>query len=158
MEGKRQPRPFLKTAFYERSPVFSPDGHWLAYISNESGQSEVYVQAFPGPGGKWQISSGGGELPVWARNGRELFYYSGSRLMSVAITTQPTFAASSPRFLLEGRSATLGSGINALYDVAPSGQRFIMARGTGPELGSTQMHVVINWAEELKRQVPAGKN
>ena len=78
--------------------------------------------------------------------------------MSVTITTQPTFAASSPRLLLEGRPATLAAGVTSLYDVAPDGQQFIMARGTGPESGSTQMHGVINWAEELKRQVPAGKN
>ena len=133
-------------------------GRWLAYGSSESGQFEVYVQAFPGPGGKWQISSGGGEYPVWARNGRELFYYSGGKLMSVTITTHPTFAASSPRLLLEGRPATLAAGVTSLYDVALDGQRFIMARGAGPESGSTQVHVVLDWTEELKRQVPGGKN
>ena len=158
VEGKREPRPFLKTPAYEQSPVFSPDGRWLAYVSSESGQSEVYAQAFPGPGGKWQISNGGGEYPVWARKGRELFYYSGSRLMSVTITTRPAFAASSPQFLLEGRPGTLAASVTSLYDVGPDEQKFIMARGTGPESGSMQMHVVINWAEELKRQVPAAKN
>ncbi|MGH9649781.1 MAG: hypothetical protein ACRD3I_04845, partial [Terriglobales bacterium] len=144
MEGKRQPRPFLKTPAYEQSPVFSPDGHWLVYQSAESGQLEVYVQAFPGPGGKWQISSGGGEYPVWARNGRELFYYSGSKLMGVTITTQPTFAAGSPRLLLEGRPAASAAVTTSLYDVAPGGQQFIMAKGTGPESGSTEVRVVLD--------------
>ena len=158
MEGKRQPRPFLKTPAYERMPIFSPDGHWLAYGSSESGQFEVYVQAFPGPGGKWQISSGGGSYPVWARNGHELFYYNGIKLMSVTITTQPTFAASSPLPMLEGRSTSPGALANALYDVAPNGQQFIMAKETGPDSGSTQVHVVLDWTEELKRQIPAEKN
>ncbi len=158
MEGKREARPFLKTSFWDRNPAFSPDGNWLAYVSDESGQFEVYVQSFPGPAGKWQISSGGGNYAVWARNGRELFYVSGDRLMSVTITTQPSFAASSPRPLLEGRPATLGAFVRAPYDVAPDGQRFIMGRSAGSESGSTQMHVVLEWTEELKRQIPGGKD
>jgi serine/threonine-protein kinase len=158
MEGNRQPRAFLKTASYESNPEFSPDGRWLAYVSSESGLSEVYIQAFPGPGGKWQISSGGGEFPRWARNGRELFYTSGNKFMSVAITTQPAFAASAPRPLFEGRPPSLGAGTTTLYDVSPDGQQFIMARGSGSGSGSTQVHVVLNWAEELKRQAPAGKD
>jgi Tol biopolymer transport system component/predicted Ser/Thr protein kinase len=158
MEGNRQPRPFLKTPFYEGFPVFSPDGRWLAYASSEAGQSEVYVQAFPGPAGKWQISSGGGEYPRWARNGRELFYYSGNKFMSVTITTQPTFAASSPRPLFEGRPSVPSALVTSLYDVASNGEQFIMASGTGPESESRQVHVVLDWTEELKRQVPSGKN
>jgi len=133
-------------------PELSPDGRWIAYISSETGQTEVYVQAFPGPGGKWQISSGGGEFPRWARNGRELFYYSGNALMSVTITLQPAFSASAPRIVLEGRPPSLGAGTTTLYDVAPDGQRFIMARGSGADSGSTQVHVVLNWAEELKKE------
>ncbi|MGH9651432.1 MAG: hypothetical protein ACRD3I_13300, partial [Terriglobales bacterium] len=93
-----------------------------------------------------------------ARNGRELFYYSGKRLMSITVTTQPTFAASSPRPLLEGRPATRVALVTTPYDVAPDGQQFIMAKETGPESGSTQVHVVLDWVEELKRQVAAGKN
>ena len=95
---------------------------------------------------------------MWARNGRELFYYSGSKLMSVAIATHPTFVASSPRFLFEGRPTPIAALVTSLYDVAPDGQRFIMPKGTGPESGSTQMQVVLDWMEELKRQVPTGKN
>ena len=158
VEGDRQPRPFLRTADYEEKPAFSPDGRWLAYMATASGVSEVFVQAFPSPGGKWQISSGGGEFPMWAPNGRELFYYSSRRLMSVAVATQPTFTASTARALFEGRPATLSAQVNALYDIAPDGQHFIMARGAEAEFGSGQVQVVLNWMEELKRQVPAAKN
>jgi eukaryotic-like serine/threonine-protein kinase len=158
MDGDRQPRPFLKTPAYEERPAFSPDGRWLAYGSSESGLGEVYVQAFPGPGGKWQISSGSGEFPVWARNGRELFYYSGSRLMSVAVATQPTFTASTARPLFEGRPTTLSADVTALYGIAPDGQHFIMAKGAEAEFGSRQVQVVLNWMEELKRRVPAAQN
>ena len=79
LHGERRPRPFLQTQFQESAAVFSPDGHWLAYTSNESGRWEVYVQAYPGPGGKWQISNEGGDAPVWAKNGRELFYREGNK-------------------------------------------------------------------------------
>ena len=68
-----KPKLFLQTPFNESAPRFSPDGHWLAYVSNESGRYEIYVQAYPGPGGKLQISTDGGTEPVWNRNERELF-------------------------------------------------------------------------------------
>jgi Tol biopolymer transport system component len=92
----RKAQPFLQTPFYEGAAQFSPDGHWLAYASNESGPFEVYVQPYPGPGGKWQILTEGGNEPVWNRNGRELFYRSGSKMMAVDIATQPGFAAGTP--------------------------------------------------------------
>jgi len=145
LKGNRQPRPFLKTTFYENHPELSPDGHWLAYESTDTGVSEVYVQAFPGPGGKWQISNGGGEFPRWARNGRELLYYSGSTLMSVNISYRPTFSATAPRRLFEGRPLSLGAGATTLYDIAPDGQHLIMAWGSETGPGSTQVHVVLNW-------------
>ena len=81
--GGRKPQPFLRTQFNEMQATFSPDDRWVAYMSEESGRYEVYVQPFPGPGGKWQISTNGGTVPVWAPNGRELFYMSSRKLMSV---------------------------------------------------------------------------
>ena len=69
-----QPKVFLNTQFFETDPEFSPDGRWIAYISNESGANEIYVRPFPGPGGKTQISTGGGSLPQWSRTGKELYY------------------------------------------------------------------------------------
>src|SRR5262249_17289502 len=98
-EGKASP--FLQTRFTEGSGILSPHGHWLAYVSNESGRYEVYVQPFSGLGGKWQVSTEGGTEPVWARNGRELFYRSGRKMMAVDIATGPAFAADNPKMLFE---------------------------------------------------------
>ena len=82
----QEPMPFLLTPFDERSPRFSPDGRWLAYVSDESGRDEVYVQPFPGPGAKWLVSTDGGREPVWGRDGRELFYRAGDLMMAVPLT------------------------------------------------------------------------
>ena len=151
----RQAKPFLRTPFNEGAPRFSPDGHFLAYFSNESGRYEVYVQPYPGPGAKWQISTEGGTEPVWNPKGRELFYREGERMMAVDIVTQPDFSASKPRMLFQGAyAATPGS--FAYYDVSQDGQRFLMIK---PEQTTsfTQIVVVQNWFEELKRRVPTGK-
>jgi Tol biopolymer transport system component len=86
LQGERRPRPFLNTAFSEQSAVFSPDGRWLAYVSNETGRDEVLVTAFPGPGPRKQVSTGGGETPVFSRDGRQLLYRMGDQLMAVDIT------------------------------------------------------------------------
>ena len=143
----------------EGAPIFSPDGHWLAYISNESGRPEVYVQPYPGPGGKWQISTEGGTEPIWNRNGRELFYRSGNKMMAVDITTQPSFSAGKPRMLFEGQYvADDWPLITAAYDVSADGQRFLMVKPRPSRLPSpTQINVVLNWFEELKQKVPTGK-
>jgi serine/threonine-protein kinase len=148
-------QPFLKTPFDEGRPKFSPDGRWLAYISDESGRQEVYVQPYPGPGGKWQISTEGGNEIVWARNG-ELFYRSGEKMMVVETTTQPTFSAGRPRLVFEGQYG-IGLGGGAAYDVTPDGQRFLMVQGFAGEGGARQIHVVLNWFEELRRRVPAAE-
>jgi serine/threonine protein kinase/Tol biopolymer transport system component len=153
----RKAQPFLRTSFNESVPAFSPDGHWLAYISDESGRYEVYVQPYPGPGGKWQISTDGGTEPVWNRNGRELFYRNGNKMMAVDIATQPGFAAGKPRMLFEGPYQPTGTTIQN-YDVSHDGQRFLMLKpiesaGAAP----TQINVVLNWFEELKQKVPPGK-
>jgi Tol biopolymer transport system component len=152
----RKPQPFLRTPFNESVPQFSPDGRWLAYISDESGRFEVYVQPYPGPGGKWQISTGGGTEPVWNPNGRELFYRSGAKMMAVDIATQPGFSAGKPRVLFEGQyQPTPATFPN--YDVSPDGQRFLMLKASeSAETAPTQINVVLNWFEELKRRVPAG--
>ncbi len=152
----RKAQAFLRTPFHESAPRFSPDGRWLAYISDETGRYEVYVQPYPGPGGKWQISTEGGTEPVWNPNGRELFYRSGDKMMAVEITTQPGFSAGKPNVLFEGKylptPATFPN-----YDVAPDGQRFLMCKASEQEAAPTQINVVLNWFEELKRRVPTGK-
>ena len=103
--------------------------------------------------GKWQISTDGGIEPVWARNGREFFYRNenGDQMMAVDITTEPTFRAGTPRLLFEG-SYLRGGVAGAFYDATPDGQRFLMTQA-GEERGS-QINVVLNWFEELKRLVP----
>jgi Tol biopolymer transport system component len=151
----RKAQPFLRTRFNETAPRFSPDGRWLAYISDESGRFEIYVQPYPGPGGKWQISTEGGMEPVWNRNGRELFYRNGGKVMAVDIATQPGFAAGKPRMLFEGPYEQPPVPI-ANYDVSPDGQRFLMLKPSEQEAAPTQINVVLNWFEELKRRVPTG--
>lgn len=153
LSGDRKPQPFLKTPFNEYDALFSPDGHWLAYTSDESGQNEIYVQAFPGPGGKAQVSTDGGHSPVWSRDGKELFYRNGSRMMAATVTFRPSFSASSPRVLFEGIYLDTPRR-ETNYDVSPDGQRFLMLKGEVGGTGPTQYHVVLNWSEELKRRVP----
>jgi serine/threonine-protein kinase len=151
----RKSQPFVQTHFNDAAPRFSPDGHWLAYDSDESGMYEVYVQPYPGPGGKWQISTEGGTEPVWNPNGRELFYRSGDKMMAVDIATQPGFAAGKPRMLFEGQYE--GAGPVANYDISPDGQRFLMIKTNEQESAPTQINVALNWFEELKKKVPTGK-
>jgi serine/threonine protein kinase/Tol biopolymer transport system component len=153
----RKVLPFLRTPFNESVPRFSPDGRWLAYISDESGRFEVYVQPYPGPGGKWQISTEGGTEPAWNPNGRELFYRSGDTMVAVDISTQPGFSAGKPRMLFEGHYVPT-PGTNSNYDVSADGQRFLMLKPSeSAQVAPTQINVVLNWFEELKQKVPTGK-
>jgi Tol biopolymer transport system component len=152
----RKAQPFLRTPFNESAPQFSPDGHWLAYMSNESGRAEIYVQPYPGPGGKWQVSTDGGTEPVWNRNGRELFYRQGNRMIAVDVAMQTVFSASKPRMLFEGPYLP-SAGNSPDYDVSPDGQRFLMVKAPEREQISSQIAIVQNWFEELKQKVPTGK-
>jgi Tol biopolymer transport system component len=152
----RKAQLFLQTPFNENTSRFSPDGRWMAYISDESGRNEVYVQPYPGPGGKWQISTEGGTEPVWNPSGRELFYRSGDKMMAVDIVTQPGFVAGRPRMLFEKRYEAAPAPI-VNYDVSPDGQRFLMIKPVDQEEAApTQINVVLNWFEELKRRAPVG--
>jgi serine/threonine protein kinase len=151
----RKAHPFLNTQFNETAPEFSPDGRWLAYASDESGRYEIYVQPYPGRGGKWQISTEGGTEPRWARNG-EIFYRSGMKMMAVDTRLKPTFSADKPKMLFEGQYVpSLATMHN--YDVSPDGQRFLMVKDSEQATLTTQINVVLNWFEELKQKVPTGK-
>jgi Tol biopolymer transport system component len=152
----RKAQPFVEAAFDAMTPRFSPDGSWLAYVSDESGRGEVYIQSYPGPGGKRQITTEGGTEPVWNPNGREMFYRSGGKMMAVDIATQPSFLVGKPRLLFEG--PYLPSPLAPPnYDVSPDGQRFLMVKPAEQEQAPpTQINVVLNWFEELKRRVPTG--
>jgi len=149
LEGERKPRPFLQTRFGERQAVFSPDGRWVAYEGSRTGYTEVFVQPFPGLSGKWQISTEGGEQPVWARDGRELFYRQGDRMMAVEVTLGASFSAGKPRVLFEGRYETF-PGLRS-YDIAPDGRGFLMLQ-TSDTGAPAQLQVVLNWFEELLRK------
>jgi Tol biopolymer transport system component/predicted Ser/Thr protein kinase len=150
----RKPQPFVRTPSVETAPRFSPDGHFIAYTSDESGHLEIYVRPYPGPGGKWQISTEGGSEPVWNPKGRELFYRAGNKMMAVDVATEETFSAGKPRVLFEGPYVPTPRSFPD-YDVSPDGQRFLMLKAT-EQTAPTQINVVLNWFEELKQKVPTG--
>jgi serine/threonine-protein kinase len=157
------PEPFLKSNFNDQAPSFSPDGRWLAYQSNESGRTEVYVRAFPPPssgqGGKWQVSNNGGGGPQWSRTGHELVYRSGNQLMTVSYAVNgTTFVADKPRVWI----AALGGARVAIgeWDLAPDGKRVAAVIPEGTAQAPQQEHEIVmllNFADELRRRVPVGK-
>ena len=152
-EREGQAEPFLVSGFGEDHPMFSPDGKWIAFTSNPSGQVEVYVKPYPGEGRIIPISTDGGDQPVWAADGKELFYRNGDKMMLVSVQTEPSFQAGTPKLLFEGSFANSWGNNISNYDVAPDGQQFVMVKETeDQEVG--QIHVVLNWFEELKRLVP----
>jgi serine/threonine protein kinase/Tol biopolymer transport system component len=152
--AEAKPTIFLESKFSEQNAQFSPDGHWVAYQSNESGGDQVYVVPYPGPGGKSQVSLDGGASPHWNRNGRELFFRNGNKMMAVDVQTSPNFHAGTPKMLFEtdASPALLG------WDVSPDGRRFLMTRPGATQTGQQpEMRVVLNWFEELRRRVPLPK-
>jgi len=152
LDGNGEPETLLGTRFNESQPSLSPDDRWLAYASDESGRSEVFVVSFPDAGRKWQISRGGGTEPMWARDGRELFYRNRNKMMSVAIDTAPELTPAKPVLVFEGSYAEGRSLAN--YDVAPNDEGFIMIRQEQGREARMDLEVILNWVEELKRLVP----
>jgi Tol biopolymer transport system component len=120
-------RTIIPAAFGESAPALSPDGHWLAYQSDQTGQMEVYVRSYPEPGARVPVSLQGGTEPVWAHNGRELFYRSGDSLLVASVTLSPALAIAGRRLLFT--SSFLGGGQFREYDVAPDDQHFVMISG-----------------------------
>ena len=150
-------RPFLQTAFRETNSRLSPDGRFVAYLSDESGRFEVYVRPFSQGDGKWQVSANGGASQRWSRDGRELFYVEGETLMSVAVSTTEGFSAGSVKPLF--KHPGLGRGGSSTYDVSADGQRFVLVEDVESEEGEQakppSIHIVENWFEEFKdRQEP----
>ena len=150
-EDGEEPQPFVATEFDERAAVFSPDGRWIAFTSDQSGQDEVYVKPYLGEGGMVQISSGGGGEPLWERDGNELFYRNGDQMMIVSVQTNPVLRAEKPGLVFEGSSYLFGGG-GAGYDISTDGQQFLMVKAVEGSTG--QINVILNWFEELKRLVP----
>ena len=148
-----KPQSFLDSESRKQEPAFSPDGHWVAYRSDETGNGEIYVTPHPGPGGKILISTEGGLDPRWSRDGRELFYRTRgiSRMMVVDVQTGRSFRAGKPRMLFEEQAYSY------TYDVSPDGKRFLMIKSLGSAQGpSDQVTVVLNWFDELRRRAPVG--
>jgi Tol biopolymer transport system component len=140
--------PYVVTESDEQGARFSPDGRWVAYSSNESGDWEVYVQAFPRPGGKWQVSSGG-KLPVWRADGKELFYIGSDGLMAVAVDTAGGFRHDTPVLLFDA-AVNIAPDLYK-WDVTPDGKRFLfMAPVEDAEAAGASVHLVQNWRESLE--------
>jgi serine/threonine-protein kinase len=153
LDGNRAVAPMLASpAFNEGWGSVSPDGRWVAYQSNESGRLEIYVRPFPNvEAGKWQVSSSGGTIPRWSANGRTLFFVSADSVMASTILTVPTFAPATPERVLSREVFTGG------YNVSGDGQRFLMLKDVDAAGAAAppELDVILNWAEELKRLVPA---
>ena len=173
LEGERATEVLLRTEFTERNPEISPDGNWLAYQSTASGQYEVYVRPFPDvDSGPWQVSTEGGLKPLWAPDGRELFYLApGERMMAATVQTDATFTAGNPEVLFEGNYYFGLGGRN--YDIAPDDQRFLMIKA-GDQSDEISGQIIVSrtgWpnspsacprrdpqrVEELKARVPTGR-
>ena len=159
LEGERISTLLLETEFSERNAALSPDGRWMAYQSDESGQFEVYVRPFPDVNeGRWQVSSGGGEWPLWSPDGRELFYAGSGSMMVVPIETEPTFTQGTVDLLFDLDPYVKPSGLaNRRIDISPEGDRFLMLKtggGSDEDAETTSIIIVQNWFEELKKLVP----
>jgi Tol biopolymer transport system component len=150
LTGEPKPAPILQTSFTESNVRFSPDGRWISYRSDESGQNEVYVLPFPGPGPKWQVSVGGGSHPRWRRNGKEIYYRSlDDKIVSVEVNASDgKFEARNVRALFQGR---FGSGGNDSYDVTADGQKFLIITASDGA-ATTTLTFVLNWEAELKKK------
>ncbi|MBZ5498020.1 MAG: hypothetical protein LAP85_16580 [Acidobacteriia bacterium] len=151
-EAEQGARPFLCTQYAEYGGVLSPEGRWLAYISDDSGPAQVYVRPFPGPGERFQISTAEGREPVWGRDGRELFFRSWKGLMSVEVQTEPEFNPDSPRLVVSGDYETGDIPLFPNYDVSPDGQRFVLVPREQKERG--QINIDLNWFNDPQQRHP----
>jgi len=153
LEGPREPELIVETKYDEWGPAFSPDGRLIAYTSDRDGKYQVCVRPYPDNDWERQISDDFGEEPIFSPNGDELFYRNGNKWMVVSISTEPKFTAGPPRVLFEGPFNNV-SGIS--YDVAPDG-RFLVLKPEYDDSEVRELHVVLNWFDELKRLVPPQK-
>jgi serine/threonine-protein kinase len=157
--GDHKQRSVLVTGrrFNTSRAALSPDGHWLAYESNESGESEIYVRPYPNvDAGKWPISSDGGEEPKWARDGRTLFFLGPKSLMEARVENAPRFGFHSPEAVLDRGKYLLSIPAPVQYDVSPDGQRFLLLKPVAEADAGESARVVVveHWYEDLKRLVP----
>ncbi len=154
-----KPEPYLQTSATAVQPAFSPDGRWIAYMSQESGSSEIYVRSFPDKGGKWQISNSGGTVPIWSPGGNQLFYYSEDRRIMVVNYTAKgdSFLPDKPRLWSEAQLAD--TGVMQNFDITPDGKRFVVlmpAEGAVEQKAQSHVTLLQNFFDELRRRVPTG--
>ncbi len=157
-----KPEVFLRSPAQETWARFSPDGRWVAYASDESGTREIYVRPFPGPGGKWQISSGGTTGgPVWSRDGRQLFFGSPENKIMVSDYTVKgnSFSYSKPR-VWSDTALSSPAGADPYFDIAPDGKRFVVIPrpdSAQEKQGNLHATFLLNFADEVRRRIPVGK-
>ncbi len=161
----RKTRPLFETPYDDEWAIFSPDGKWIAYNTNESGRDEVYLAPFPALSPRTRVSTGGGRHPLWSPDGHELYYRMGtnpesmrertlatsSRIMAVSVQTKPSLQIGTPRVLFEGPYFDSGHD----WAITPDGKAFIFIRDKETQSSPGEMNVVLNWFEELKKKVPA---
>jgi serine/threonine-protein kinase len=145
--GGGTPRPVLQNEWNELFPAFSPNGDWLAYTSNETGRNEVYLRPYPALSPKIPVSRDGGADAVWSRDGSELFFRKGNQVYAVEVGPGSESGPGVPKFIFEGDYSRMPDN----YDVAPDG-RFVMIKVPDQGDAPTQIHVVLNWFEDLKNQ------
>ena len=163
--GDRKWDLLLQEKYNEVQPQVSPDGRWIAYTSDESGQLEVYIRSFPevDSGGRRQVSRNGGESPIWSRDGRELFYRNGDAVMAVQVMTGLNFGLSTPTELFRGAYTTFSTTLDQFepnpWDISSDGKRFLMIKKASRDQSAAdaprpRINIVLNWTEELKQRVP----
>ncbi len=155
LDGDRTPRPFFTEPAGERDGQISPDGRWVAYQVLVASRQEVYVTPFPGPGARHQVSTDGGAEPLWSRDGRELLFQNGTKMMAVSVAPGTAFSASTPRVVYEGRFVKSING-NTSWSLSPDGQRFLRIQLVEPERAISEFGLVLNWFSELKQRGSVG--
>jgi Tol biopolymer transport system component len=156
-EGDRIRKSLLNNkAFAEMQPKISPNGQWMAYASNESGKTEIFVCPFPGiEKGRWQVSPSGGDSPLWSPDGSEIFYRKDDAVMAVSVETEPAFKSGKPKILFRGAYVDLSGNEGHPWDISPDGKRFLMMRDPDrPAALRPKISIAVNWLEELKQRVP----
>jgi len=156
MDGHEAARALWEEPGPQYAAVPSPDGRWLAYVSQTTGENEVFIRTISGQGGKWQVSGDTGLVPVWAPDGRELFFVRGDTMMSVSIeASEMNITAGAPKKLFDFPPGRRSERDIRSFDITPDGKQFILMRSANPGVGRRNINVVLNWSEELKARAPA---
>jgi len=160
-DGSGEPEVYLATQFFERFPAISPNGKWVAYMSDESGRPEIYVRPFPAASGKWQVSDGGGSWPAWSLDGSELIFRSQDGLMAAPVSdNEVTFRAGRPEILTQGDFSAdqvgivVAGSIFSDFDPMPGGESFVVLQGSDDQRIQSHVTLVTNWFDVLRETLP----